>query len=52
MVHTHGFIEPNMDNHAIYTDYYRVFENAFLALVNADVYNELAEANNRHSGTD
>lgn len=52
MVHTHGFIEPNMDNHEIYTDYYRVFENAFLALVNADVYNELAEVNNRHSGTD
>lgn len=52
MVHTHGFIEPNMENHAIYSDYYQVFENAFLALVKEDVYNQLAEVNTRHGGTD
>ncbi|MGO1834169.1 MAG: FGGY-family carbohydrate kinase [Actinomycetaceae bacterium] len=52
MVHTHGFIEPDMEAHAVYTDYFQVFEKAFLALANADVYNDLAEVNKRHSGED
>lgn len=50
MVHTHGFIEPDMDNHAIYSDYFEVFEKAFLALVDHNVYNDLAEVTSRHSG--
>lgn len=49
MVHTHGFIEPNMANHAVYTEYFHVFEKAFLALVEGNVYNELAEVTSRHS---
>jgi xylulokinase len=52
MVHTHGFVEPDMEAHAVYTDYFQVFEKAFLALANADVYNDLAEVNKRHSGED
>ncbi|MGO1739350.1 MAG: FGGY-family carbohydrate kinase [Actinomycetaceae bacterium] len=52
MVHTHGFVEPDMEAHAVYSDYFEIFEKAFLALVDADVYNELAEVNKRHSGED
>ena len=43
MVHTHGFIEPNMDNHKVYTEFYEVFKKTFLALVDANIYNDLAE---------
>lgn len=43
MVHTHGFIEPNMDNHKIYSEFYEVYKKTFLALVEANVYNDLAE---------
>lgn len=50
MVHTHGFIEPNMDNHAIYTEFYEVFKKTFLALVDANVYNELAEVAMKYDG--
>lgn len=42
MVHTHGIIEPDMDKHEIYTDYFNIFEKAFLANRDANVYNELA----------
>lgn len=52
MVHTHGFIEPDMDAHAVYSDFFKVFEKAFLALVDANVYNDLAEVAMRHSGDD
>ncbi len=50
MVHTHGFIQPNMDNHKIYTEYYKVFEKAFLAWANNDIYNDLADVNDRLAG--
>ncbi|AZN30772.1 xylulose kinase [Flaviflexus salsibiostraticola] len=52
MVHTHGFIEPNMEAHAVYTDFFNVFEKAFLAWADNGVYNDLAEVTARHSGTD
>lgn len=50
MVHTHGFIEPDMEAHAVYTDFYEIFKKTFLALVDANVYNELAEVALRHGG--
>lgn len=50
MVHTHGFIEPNMENHKIYTEYFNVFRKAFLALVDKNVYNDLADVNDRIAG--
>ncbi len=50
MVHTHGFIEPDMDNHAIYTEYFEVFRKAFLALADNDVYNDLVAVNDRVGG--
>lgn len=43
MVHTHGTIEPNIKNHKIYTDFYKMFEKTFLALKDANIYNELAD---------
>ncbi len=43
MVHTHGIIEPNMENHKAYTEMYKVFEKTFLALRDAGVYTELTE---------
>ncbi|MGX7072461.1 FGGY-family carbohydrate kinase [Helcococcus kunzii] len=43
MVHTYGFIEPNMENHKIYTEFFEVFRNTFLALRDSGVYEELAE---------
>ena len=36
MVHTYGFIEPNMKNHEIYTDMYGIFKETFLSLRGAD----------------
>ena len=50
MVHTYGFIEPNMENHKIYTDMYNVFKDTFLALRDADVYNKLAAVTNKYWG--
>lgn len=50
MVHTHGFIEPDMDNHKIYTEYFKVFRNAFVALMDHNVYNDLADVNDRVAG--
>ena len=49
MVHTRGVIEPNMDNHKIYTEMYNMFKKTFLALRDADVYNELAEVALKYS---
>lgn len=43
MVHTHGFIEPNMETHKVYTDMYEIFKKTFLALVDANIYNELSD---------
>lgn len=43
MVHTHNYIEPDMENHKIYTEYFEVFRNAFLALRDRNVYNDLAD---------
>lgn len=50
MVHTYGFIEPNMENHQIYTDMYHIFKDTFLALKDADVYNKLAAVTNKYWG--
>ena len=50
MVHTHGIIEPNMENHKIYTEMYEMFKKTFLALRDANVYNELAEVAIKYGG--
>lgn len=50
MVHTHGFIEPDMDNHKVYTEFYEIFKKTFLALVDANIYDELAEIALKHGG--
>lgn len=43
MVHTHGVVEPSMENHEKYTKMYELFRKAFLALRDADFYNDLAD---------
>lgn len=50
MVHTFGIIEPNMENHKIYTDMYHVFKDTFLALRDADIYNKLAGVTKKYWG--
>ncbi|MFZ5974103.1 MAG: FGGY-family carbohydrate kinase [Bacillota bacterium] len=50
MVHPFGMIEPNMSNHGIYTDMFEIFRNAFLALRDANVYNDLAAVSAKHWG--
>ena len=42
MVHPYGFIEPNMSNHAIYSDMFGIFRDTFFALRDAGVYNKHA----------
>lgn len=48
MVHTFGYIEPNMDNHKIYTDYYEIFKKAFISWKDDNVYNDLAAVNDKY----
>jgi len=50
MVHTYGFIEPNMKNHEIYTDMYGIFKDTFLALRDTNVYNKLAVVSKKYWG--
>ena len=50
MVHTFGIIEPNMENHKIYTDLYNIFKDTFLALRDADIYNKLAAVSTKYWG--
>lgn len=50
LVHPHGFIEPNMKNHAIYSDYFEIFRDTFLALRDAKIYDRLNAVNNKHFG--
>ncbi|MBO1031797.1 xylulose kinase [Tessaracoccus sp. SD287] len=50
MVHTHGFIEPDMENHLVYTEFYEIFKKTFLALVDANIYNELAVVAMKYGG--
>ncbi|MGC9157726.1 MAG: FGGY-family carbohydrate kinase [Terracidiphilus sp.] len=51
MVHPYGFIEPDMDNHAIYTDLFGIFKDTFLALRDANIYNRLASVCSKHWGS-
>lgn len=50
MVHTHGIIEPDMKNHEIYTEFYNIFRKTFVALKDANIYNELAEVAMKYGG--
>ncbi|MFZ5974711.1 MAG: FGGY-family carbohydrate kinase, partial [Bacillota bacterium] len=50
MVHPYAMVEPNMANHEIYTDMFGIFKNAFLALRDANVYNDLAAVSAKHWG--
>jgi xylulokinase len=50
MVHPYGFIEPNMSNHAIYSDMFGIFRDTFFALRDADVYNKHAAVCAKHWG--
>lgn len=48
MVHTDSYIEPNMENYEIYTDYYEVFKKAFISWKDDNIYNDLADVNDKH----
>lgn len=50
MIHTHGIIEPDMENHKVYTEVYEMFRKTFLALKDANIYNNLAEIAMKHGG--
>ena len=50
MIHTYGVVEPNMENHKIYTEMYNMFKKTFLALKDAGVYNELSEIAIKYGG--
>lgn len=50
MVHTHGIIEPDMKNHEIYTEMYEMFRKTFLALRDANIYNDLAKVAMKYGG--
>lgn len=50
LVHTHGFIEPNMKNHEMYTDCFEIYRDAFLALRDAKVYDRLSGVCNKYWG--
>ncbi|MDR1514177.1 MAG: hypothetical protein LBS45_00645 [Synergistaceae bacterium] len=50
MVHPYGFIEPDMSNHAVYSDMFGIFRDAFFALRDADVYNKHAAVCAKHWG--
>ena len=50
MVHPFDSIEPNTANHEIYNDVFDVFKSTFLALKNADVFDKIAEVQNKHWG--
>lgn len=50
MVRPYGMIEPNMANHEIYTDMYHIFEEAFLAWRDADIFNKLNDVCVKHWG--
>lgn len=48
MIHTYDIVEPNLENHEIYTEIYEMFKKTFFALRDAEVYNELAEVAVKH----
>lgn len=48
MVHTYEYIEPNMDNYKIYTDYFNVFKKAFISWKDDNIYNDLASVNEKY----
>ena len=48
MVHTEEIIQPDMKKHEIYTDFYQMFKKTFLALKDANIYNELAQVAMKH----
>ena len=48
MVHTDGLVEPNMENHKIYQDYFEIFRDAFLAWRDNNIYDRLAKVTAEH----
>ena len=48
MVHTDGIVEPNMENHKIYQDYFEIFRDAFLAWRDNNIYDRLAKVTADH----
>lgn len=48
MVHTDGFVEPNMANHEIYKEYFEIFRDAFLAWKNAGIHDRLFAASSKY----
>ena len=48
LVHTDGFVEPNMAHHEIYKEYFGIFRDAFLAWRDRGVYDRLALAAEKH----
>lgn len=48
MVHTDGFVEPDMAHHEVYKEYYGIFRDAFLAWRNNGIYDRLAAAAEKH----
>ena len=48
LVHTDGFVEPNMAHHEIYKEYFGIFRDAFLAWRDRGIYDRLALAAEKH----
>ncbi|MGI6150849.1 MAG: FGGY-family carbohydrate kinase [Christensenellales bacterium] len=48
MVHTDGFVEPNMAHHEVYKEFYEIFRDAFLAWRDSGIYDRLAAAAEKH----
>ena len=50
MVHPSSLIEPDMAHHAIYEDMFSLFQDTFLALRDAEIYEKFAAVQNKHWG--
>lgn len=50
MVHPYGYIEPNMQNHEIYSDVFDCFKATFTALRDAGVYDKIVSMQAKHWG--
>lgn len=48
LVHTDGFVEPDMKRHEIYKEYFGIFRDAFLAWRDRGIYDRLAAATDKY----